>query len=75
MNRELYERELRERQKKHLKQIGRNKDFKWKPCLHDQCPKCYGTGIRLDESVCVHNIYCNCPKCSATCITTKTVMN
>jgi hypothetical protein len=33
-------------------------------CLHDNCRLCNGTGIKLDGCICVHNIACNCKKCS-----------
>lgn len=42
-----------------------------KRCLHDSCPLCNGTGIRIDGlGPCVHGISCPCPKCSPTCLTT-----
>ena len=32
-------------------------------CLHDACPMCRGSGIRLDTGrICIHNISCSCPK-------------
>ena len=61
-DRESYERELRERQRKHLESV-RNGGRPWKPCLHDQCPQCHGTGITR-FGPCVHGISCDCPKCS-----------
>jgi hypothetical protein len=33
-------------------------------CLHDNCAMCKGTGIKVDGSVCIHNISCNCKKCA-----------
>lgn len=33
------------------------------PCLHDSCQSCFGTGIKLDGSMCTHSLCCNCPKC------------
>lgn len=33
-------------------------------CLHSNCKSCNGTGIKIDGGVCIHNIVCNCPKCS-----------
>ena len=63
-----YEDDLKERQKRHLESVQRHLNTKlWKPCLHDSCPSCIGTGIKIDGSICVHNLYCNCPKCSPTC--------
>jgi len=68
MNREEYERDLRERQRKHLESIQSPfSGQQWQPCLHDQCPSCHGTGIRSNGSICVHGISCNCHKCSITC--------
>jgi len=63
VNREEYERELRKRQREHLEQVNQKPD--WQPCLHDQCPECHGTGIRVGGGICVHGISCPCPKCSA----------
>ena len=59
-DRKSYEDNLKERQKKHLKQIH------WKPCLHDNCPECVGTGIKKDGSKCYHYLSCPCPKCTPT---------
>jgi hypothetical protein len=69
MNREEYEKELKQRQEKHLKNIRGywNNNQNWCPCLHDSCPECIGTGFRHDGSMCIHNISCPCPKCSFTC--------
>jgi len=36
-----------------------------RPCLHDGCPSCDGTGIRKDGlGSCIHMISCSCPKCT-----------
>jgi hypothetical protein len=35
-------------------------------CLHDNCPKCRGTGIDSGGGACIHMISCNCPKCRIT---------
>ena len=44
--------------------IGIN-DKKEIPCIHQQCTLCNGTGInKLTGSQCIHNLSCNCPKCS-----------
>lgn len=67
INREEYEKNLRERQRKHFEEIRKNQDNHWQPCLHDQCPQCHGTGVKLDGSMCVHSISCSCPKCSPHC--------
>lgn len=37
-------------------------------CLHDSCPKCNGTGKRIDGlGNCVHAISCPCPKHAILC--------
>lgn len=33
-------------------------------CAHDSCPECGGTGKKVDGSMCVHYLYCSCPKCN-----------
>lgn len=66
-SREDYERDLRERQKKHLDQVYGNQNQSWQACMHDQCPDCHGAGVRLDGSMCVHGLSCPCPKCTPTC--------
>lgn len=63
MNREDYERELAERKRRHLEMVN-NRGSHWQPCLHDGCTQCYGTGIKLDGSSCIHNLSCPCPKCT-----------
>ena len=35
-----------------------------KPCLHNSCTSCHGTGVKLDGTACVHGISCPCSKCS-----------
>lgn len=62
--REEYERNLKRVQKEHLDRINHGDNLAWSPCLHDQCPSCHGTGLKLDGSLCIHNISCPCPKCS-----------
>jgi len=64
-NREDYERELKRRQEEHLQSILDNTPFR--PCLHDSCPDCVGTGIKKDGRICVHGLSCPCPKCTPTC--------
>ena len=61
---EIYEKELAEKQRNHLKNVYGNKGDNWRPCMHDQCPECFGTGIKIDGSACIHYISCPCPKCS-----------
>lgn len=61
MDREQYEKDLERRQKAHLEKVnGRN----WRPCMHDSCKECCGTGVRSNGTACVHMISCPCPKCS-----------
>lgn len=74
---ERYERNLRKIQREHLEQVYRNTygygfaeagvRRPFQPCMHDQCPQCHGTGIKLDGTSCVHGISCPCPKCTPTC--------
>lgn len=63
--REYYEytRELKERQQKHLESISSFNFNTWKPCLHDSCPDCHGTGIKVNGGICWHALSCDCPKC------------
>lgn len=43
---------------------GKNDWLNKKPCLHDSCPACQGSGQRLDgNGMCAHSLSCNCPKC------------
>lgn len=63
IDRNEYERQLKERQERHLSRFEQN----WRPCLHDQCTRCHGTGINQYGHTCVHGISCSCPKCSPTC--------
>lgn len=63
-----YEKDLREKQKRHLEEVNKNDGWgkgrlPWKPCRHDGCSECHGTGIRKDGSTCVHMISCDCPRC------------
>lgn len=44
--------------------IYKQDDKKKSNCLHENCPRCNGTGISNLGGVCIHNIACNCPKCS-----------
>lgn len=71
IDRDKYEKELDEKQKRHLsvaKSIARNSTYgNWKPCMHDQCTLCFGTGRKADNSFCIHYIACSCPKCSPYC--------
>ena len=62
-SREEYERDLKERQRRHLEKIEDQGKY-WQPCLHDQCSDCVGTGRKRDGSLCVHCLSCPCSKCS-----------
>lgn len=64
VSRKEYEEDLLRRQKKHLDAVNDKLNENWQPCLHDSCPQCLGTGVKIDGSPCIHNISCNCPKCS-----------
>ena len=64
MNRKEYEEDLKRKQEEHLKSIHNQQESYWRPCLHDSCPECVGTGIKRDGSTCVHMISCPCPKCT-----------
>lgn len=61
-----YERELAERQRQHLENVLGNSSRNWRPCMHDQCTECHGTGIKANGSTCIHGISCPCPKCTPT---------
>ena len=67
LSREDYERELKKRQEEHLRSVFQQQDRFWRPCLHDGCPECHGTGVKLNGGACVHMISCPCPKCSPMC--------
>lgn len=62
LGREMYERDLKERQDKHLARFKTQRP--WQPCLHDQCQSCHGTGINQFGGACIHGISCSCPKCT-----------
>jgi len=75
---EQYERELYRKQQEHLRRVRElspptiytndvNKPFNAQPCMHDQCPSCHGTGVRINGGSCIHGIACSCPKCGVTC--------
>ena len=73
MNREDYEADLKRRQEEHLRNIQTTWQpyttsiDNWKPCMHEACTECHGTGIKQNGSPCIHGISCPCPKCSAWC--------
>lgn len=61
-DRDSYENDLRRRQREHLEKVRKNRP--WKPCRHDGCSECCGTGIKHDGTTCIHMIHCDCPRCS-----------
>jgi len=61
---EEYEKDLKHRQEQHLNNINNSFNGNWRPCMHDQCPDCLGTGIKQNGGVCIHGISCPCPKCT-----------
>lgn len=67
INREIYEEDLKRRQKQHLDSIIEYQNRDWQPCMHDGCTQCIGTGVRHDGSSCVHALSCPCPRCSPRC--------
>ena len=64
INREEYEKQLAEKQMNHLENMNHIRERNWRPCMHDQCTQCHGTGVKWDGSACIHSISCPCPKCS-----------
>jgi hypothetical protein len=64
--RQAYEAELQERQRQHLASLNPTQEANWRPCLHEQCPRCHGTGLSA-HGPCIHGISCNCPKHSFIC--------
>lgn len=63
-DRKKYEEDLRERRRLHLENIERRN---WRPCLHDACSECVGTGRKRDGTPCIHGIACPCPRCTPYC--------
>lgn len=62
--RKQYEEDLKRRQEEHLRRVADHQDLDWQPCMHEQCPSCHGTGIKVNGSSCLHMIACPCSKCS-----------
>ena len=69
--RDKYESELKKKQKEHLAKIANRKHDEWIPCAHDACTSCFGTGIKVDGTFCVHMISCPCQKCTPHCLSYK----
>ncbi len=42
---------------------GKVKKETERPCFHDSCNECHGTGIKENGQLCIHMISCPCPKC------------
>ncbi len=36
-------------------------------CAHRACPSCHGTGVTASGGHCIHNLSCNCPRCTPYC--------
>lgn len=70
VDREQYERDLAERQRQHLERIRTFNDQSWRPCMHDNCPACCGTGVTSTGVACIHMIACPCPRCTPQCMVT-----
>jgi hypothetical protein len=69
MDKKTFYDELEKRQAEHLKEVTRRATGgeQWKPCRHDLCTECHGTGVRLDGTPCMHALHCDCPKCAPRC--------
>lgn len=85
MTQKEWEKELKRRQEEHLAKVNGD-DKPAHPCQHDLCSLCVGTGIKEDGSMCIHHLYCSCPKCnphynidtgyySTKCIVTPNIIN
>ena len=64
---DAYERDLKRRRE----EIGKKRELTrspWRPCLHDGCTQCAGTGRKADGEICVHMLSCPCPKCTPYCL-------
>lgn len=59
--------DLRRRQREHLARVRRVNFGPASACMHNQCPKCVGTGVKQDGSMCVHMLSCPCPRCTPRC--------
>ena len=58
------DRDLKQRQEQHLKEVLGEEGAQLSYCAHDNCTACLGTGITKQRTICVHAIACSCPKCS-----------
>jgi hypothetical protein len=81
VDKQQYEEDLKYKREQHLEAVKRHKSMQdvfkgssineipnttWKPCLHDLCSSCFGTGIKVDGTSCIHYLSCTCPKCQPT---------
>ena len=64
MNKDDYDKDLLDKRNAHFRKVNEAQARRWKPCKHEQCTSCYGTGITEMLTPCVHMISCDCPKCS-----------
>ena len=46
IDRKQYEEDLQRWQKEHLDGVYNRQNQNWRPCLHDSCPDCLGTGVK-----------------------------
>lgn len=67
MTQDEYDRDLEERQKRHLQCVRGSGSQPAEACLHHSCQECLGTGVKHDGSMCVHFISCSCFRCSPRC--------
>ena len=66
LDKETYEKSLKAKQAAHYQAVwNRDRPGGWRPCLHDLCEACHGTGVKSDGSKCVHGIVCTCKKCES----------
>jgi len=70
VDREAYELDLSKRRAEHLARVmafrkarsrgepeapaAQTPAAKWQPCKHDACLACHGTGIKVDDTTCIH---------------------
>jgi hypothetical protein len=79
VDREAYELDLSKRRAEHLARVmafrkarsrgepeapaAQTPAAKWQPCKHDACLACHGTGIKVDDTTCIHTYICACDLC------------
>ena len=57
LNQKEYEEDLARRQREHLDRVYNNQNLAWRPCLHDACTQCLGTGVKKDGSIRTVGLY------------------